>query len=245
MVLCLIARPRRLSGAASLPHQWRRVYECGRICHEKGQLGVMTTGACVRISVDHSRTQPARAAPRPDCELVRACIDGVPSAWEELVTRYGRLVYLVPQRYRLPPEVCDDVFQEVFLAALRHLPELRDAATLPKWLMVTAHRECCRAVRGRALPMEDHQVDLLLHDDRPPEEQLFGWEMQAAVHEALTALGGRCERLLRTLFLEPLPGGYAEAAEKLGMPIGSIGPVRNRCLARLLALLPPGLRRRD
>jgi DNA-directed RNA polymerase specialized sigma24 family protein len=69
--------------------------------------------------------------------------------------------------------------------------------------------------------------------------------MQAAVHEALTALGGRCERLLRTLFLEPLPGGYAEAAEKLGMPIGSIGPVRNRCLARLLALLPPGLRRRD
>ena len=47
----------------------------------------------------------------------------------------------------------------------------------------------------------------------------------------------RCQQLLRVIALAERPD-YAQVADALGMPVGSIGPTRGRCLAKLkLALL--------
>jgi DNA-directed RNA polymerase specialized sigma24 family protein len=57
---------------------------------------------------------------------------------------------------------------------------------------------------------------------------------------AVETLNERCQRLLRVVAFEDRPD-YARLAQDLSMPIGSIGPTRNRCLAKLRALLdaPP------
>jgi hypothetical protein len=46
----------------------------------------------------------------------------------------------------------------------------------------------------------------------------------------------RWQRLLELLMSDP-PASYAEISDELGLPIGSIGPTRGRCLARLRVLL--------
>jgi len=176
-----------------------------------------------------------------DSELVARSLEGDNRAWRELVDRYKRLVYSIPRRYRLPDDQCDDVFQSVFASLLRHLSKVRDAESLPKWMITTTHRECWRQARenrsARApneLPWPADAVD----PASPPDQQAQAWERQHLVDQALRNLGGRCEQLLRAIFLDPAKPSYTAISKRLGMPVGSIGPVRARCLAKLLELLP-------
>src|SRR3954462_1438522 len=72
----------------------------------------------------------------------------------------------------------------------------------------------------------------------PGEEQADPWYgvVTAArddqLWQAFRRLNARCQEILRILVVEPA-GGYAAAAAALGMPIGSLGPSRSRCLATL------------
>ncbi len=58
----------------------------------------------------------------------------------------------------------------------------------------------------------------------------------AALWPAIGQLSARCQELLRIVAFAPRPD-YAAVAAALGMPVGSIGPTRGRCLAKLRALL--------
>lgn len=176
-----------------------------------------------------------------DTELVERSLAGEQRAWRELVDRYKRLVYSIPRRYRLPDDQCDDVFQAVFATLLKNLGKVRDAGSLPKWMITTTHRECWRLARQLKAARATGGIDestAPLDPSAPPEEQAAAWERQHLVDRALTRLGGRCERLLRAIFLDPTRPSYTAISARLGMPLGSIGPVRARCLAKLLALLP-------
>jgi RNA polymerase sigma factor (sigma-70 family) len=201
-----------------------------------------------------------------DAELVRAVLSGDARAWGPLVERYKRLVYSIPRRYGLPEDACDDVFQNTFALFFRELKNVRDPGAITKWLMTTTHRESWKVSKGRrsggmrgsgggvASPGEDGgdggkpggRVGVTslsggvpeLQEESPAEDVLDRWERQHLVHAALEKLGGRCEALLRAVFLERSGPSYQQIADRLGMPVGSIGPVRARCLERLSALLP-------
>lgn len=181
------------------------------------------------------------AAQLTDAELVARSLAGEERAWRELVDRYKRLVYSIPRRYRLPDDQCDDVFQNVFANLLRHLAQVRDVESLPKWMITTTHRECWRlsrttqSMRGVGEGSPDGG---LVDPATPPDQLAEAWERQHAVDQALRTLGGRCEQLLRAIFLDPSRPSYNEISARLGMPLGSIGPVRARCLAKLGELLP-------
>ena len=69
-------------------------------------------------------------------------------------------------------------------------------------------------------------------DEPSPDGPLIRAEEHSAVARAFGRLAERCQRLLRMLMADPAPR-YEEVAEALGMPIGSIGPTRARCLERL------------
>jgi DNA-directed RNA polymerase specialized sigma24 family protein len=58
-------------------------------------------------------------------------------------------------------------------------------------------------------------------------------ERQQAVRDAVDGLDERCRRLLTLLFYGNTPPSYADVAATLGMPEGSIGPTRARCLQRV------------
>jgi RNA polymerase sigma factor (sigma-70 family) len=172
---------------------------------------------------------------RGDEAVIAACVAGDQAAWNELVDRYGRLVYAIPRRYGLDPEACDDIFQEVFSILVRQLPRIRRRSGLPKWFITTTHR-VCRAWFGRArrrAGADPHPAEAAA----PPPELILQLERQHIVRQALRRLGGPCERLLTALYTDHGATSYEDVSRLLNVPIGSIGPMRARCLAKLLDLI--------
>lgn len=182
-----------------------------------------------------------------DASLVAACARGDRRAWDALVMRYSRLVWSIPRKYGLAESDCEDVHQTVFSALVRHIDELRERDRLASWLITTATRECWRLRRSaRARRVATGDVDA--HSDDPaavplPETDRDEEERQL-VREGLATIGEKCRDLLTALFAAPTNPHYPEIAERLGIPIGSIGPSRARCLEKLEAALRGlGLRR--
>jgi RNA polymerase sigma factor (sigma-70 family) len=169
-------------------------------------------------------------------DLVARARAGDLSAWNALVERYDPLIWSVCRKYRLRPADADDVSQSVWLRLVDQLDRLRDPAALPGWLATTARRECGRAVRAAREP---HASLYALDPESLPdaqaeaaEQELLAAERQAALREAITHLPPACQRLVAELTADP-PLPYAEVSAKLGIPVGSIGPTRSRCLDRM------------
>lgn len=178
----------------------------------------------------------------PDEELVVACRSGDNNAWDVLVERYERLVYTVPSRYGLTPTEIDDVFQSVWLSLLKNLEKLREPDRVSAWLVTTARRECWERRRGADYERSvTTDLDTLLLDregnELPPEEVVVAYRQYQTLHQGMENLGDRCRRLLQLLYYDASVPSYADVAEKLDMPIGSIGPMRARCLKKLRGIL--------
>lgn len=178
-----------------------------------------------------------------DGSLVRACRSGDQAAWELLVRRYQRLVHAIPLRAGLDENGAADVFQDVFAALVQRLDSIEDPDRLGSWIMTTTRRMTWRAVRGQrearttetVLAEEAEQVP---DSESLPEHVLGRLEEQHEVRTALASLDERCRRLLTLLFYAPgEPPPYSAVAAELNMAEGSIGPVRARCLERLLRLM--------
>lgn len=176
--------------------------------------------------------------PELDARLVQRCLAGDARAWEALVRRYERLVYAIGRSYRLSDEDLGDLFQDVFSALVRGLPRLREPRTLCRWLSSTSER-IARATalrRRRELALRapgDEPLAALAGDAEPIGADLEALERQTLVRLALTAVPERCRRLLHALFMEDPAPSYAEISQRLGVPIGSLGPTRARCVDKL------------
>jgi len=180
--------------------------------------------------------------PDLDARLVERCRNGDSRAWAALVHRYERLVYAVSRSYRLEPEDLADTFQEVFAALVKGLPRLRDARSLCRWLTSTTDRiALAAALRRRRERARDagppEELDQPPLAAEPAGADLESIEDRQLVRLALGALAPRCRHLLEALYLRESEAAYREIAHELGIPIGSIGPTRARCLERLKAAL--------
>jgi RNA polymerase sigma factor (sigma-70 family) len=166
-------------------------------------------------------------------ELVGRASSGDRAAWDELVDRYGALVWAVARRCGLDPQDAAEVSQVVWLRLAQHLGALRQPERLGAWLATTARREALRVGKARArevpLAAEVHGPDRSELLDAAPGAGLLAAERDAGLWRAFGSLPGRCQRLLRVLVADP-PLGDAEVARVLGMPVGSVGPTRARCL---------------
>jgi RNA polymerase sigma factor (sigma-70 family) len=198
---------------------------------------------------------PADAARGPStAALVADCRAGRAGAWSQLVRRFQRLVYAVPRRAGLDDAAASDVLQLVFQRLVEHIDRIDDASRLHAWLVTTAKRETLRVLalqRRQALQQTvagsgpgEHDAavaDALdsIADPAPlQDEQLATLQAHARLRAAVDALDPRSRTLVELLFLRDPPLAYAELARQLGVPEGSIGPTRARCLAKLRKLLP-------
>lgn len=164
-------------------------------------------------------------------ELVECAAHGDAAAWEEIVDRYAGLVWAVTRGYGLSRADAADVSQTTWLRLAEHLDRIRDPESIGAWLATTARHEALRLVRVKAR----HVAMDAVHEavvDTDPDERLIREERYHELWRALEALPPPCKTLLRVLCAEP-PPSYAEVSAALSMPIGSIGPTRNRCLDRL------------
>ncbi len=170
-----------------------------------------------------------------DADLLTRCREGDADAWETLVNRYQRLVYTVARRNGLGRDDAADVTQTVFVALLESGASIRDQERLPSWLMTVARRQAwrLRSRRDHESPQPDPGTDLADELDR-----FADWETVAVVHEALARLGQPCRDLVVWLYLDAANPSYAEIAARMGKAIGTIGPMRARCLQTLRTFLP-------
>ena len=176
-----------------------------------------------------------------DRDLVQRCLDGDSRAWDQLIQQYSRLVYSVPFRYGLASEDADEVFQNVWVKVLENLHALRDHEKLSSWIITTSSRESWRIINKRKTARAKvRQLDGLDIEDDSPElslEDIEKLEEQEAIRRAMEQLREQCRQLLWHLYFDPNDTTYETVARTLGIPLGSIGPQRARCLAKLKRVL--------
>jgi RNA polymerase sigma factor (sigma-70 family) len=223
----------------------------GVLCSGQGRPGcrvnigkVRDPSALIRLMpyFNLMRSPPGPLDPAEDARLVEWCLSGDHRAWESLVHRHERLVYGVARRYRLSHSDLEDVFQDVFAALVRGLPRLRDGRALCAWLVSTTDRiaraTALRTRRESALGTPAVGTVENVAADRPPlEAALETLEEQALIRLALASLPEACNRLLVALYYEDPAPAYADLARRFGIPVGSLGPTRARCMERLRRIL--------
>jgi RNA polymerase sigma factor (sigma-70 family) len=168
--------------------------------------------------------------------LVARARHGDQRAWDALVERYAPLIWSICHRYQLPSADAEDVAQGVWLQLVDQLDNIRDPAAIAGWLATTTTRGCYRALpatrrsQAAGLGLEAETVP----DEQAPtaEQELLAAERRAALREAFAQLAPRDQQLIAILIADP-PVPYAEISARLGIPVGSIGPNRARCLAKL------------
>ena len=177
-----------------------------------------------------------------DLQLVLACRRGDQLAWEKLIRRYQRLIYAIPLRAGLDEDQAAEIFQDVFTTFFQKLNDIEEPEKLQAWLVTTARRKTWRTIaRSQTRTREDTEAATgaaAVRDETPlPDEQLLILEEQHRIRTAVSMLDERCQKLVQMLFYDAQPSSYAEIAAALGIPEGSIGPTRARCLGKLLRIL--------
>jgi len=180
--------------------------------------------------------QPGRGA--RIASLVSSAREGSEEALGQIVTELSPLLWQVARAAGLSSRDAEDVLQTVWMRLVAHLDHIHDSAALTGWLVTTARREAwrVRAAGRRQLPSDQELFNELPNQGPDSEEQVIMNDRRHALWAAIGRLSARCQELLRIIAFAPRPD-YAAVAAALGIPIGSIGPTRGRCLAKLRALL--------
>lgn len=163
-------------------------------------------------------------------------------ALDRLVAVMTPVLWHVVRSYRLAEDVAEDVIQTTWLALVRRRDAIKEPAAVGGWLTTTARREAWRVSRNgnKAIAVEDEQLAVRLPLQRSAEMSAVEIDESRELWKAVDELPERCRRLLRIVAFENRPD-YAKLATELGMPVGSIGPTRGRCLAKLrVALMQTG-----
>jgi RNA polymerase sigma factor (sigma-70 family) len=184
---------------------------------------------------------PAEPTPTPYSdpdavpELVALALQGNQRAWQDLVTRYSPLVSSVIRRYRMNESDADDVRQNLWLRLVEHLKDIREPRALPGWVMTTTRNEAIRVLAGKRRtepvdPLSDDRLDQVEHTEL--DTNLLRAEDRDAVQAGLRELRPEHRELLELTFADAQIS-YQQISSRLGIPIGSIGPTRARCLKKL------------
>jgi RNA polymerase sigma factor (sigma-70 family) len=177
--------------------------------------------------------RPCTRSQAPPAELVLAARRGDPAAWEQLVARFDRMLRRVAAGYRLNTADSDDAVQLTWIRFYTRGHALREPAALPTWLATTMRRECMRILqRGVDEILTDDETTFERTGAGDPLDEILADEQQRCLASAIEALPQRHRAIMELLLREP-GIAYGEVETRLGVPVGSIGPIRGRCLNRL------------
>jgi RNA polymerase sigma factor (sigma-70 family) len=176
----------------------------------------------------------------PDVGLwLRQAAAGDRQAWNRLVGQYGRLIWSITARFKLSESDAADVVQTTWMRLIEHIDKIEQPDRVGAWLSATARNECLKHVSAKkriVLVHENVELENADHHGTDVDEALLAAERAEHVRAALACLPALQQQLLELLMADP-PVSYAEISDQLGLPVGSIGPTRGRCLAKLRVLL--------
>jgi RNA polymerase sigma factor (sigma-70 family) len=167
-------------------------------------------------------------------DLARRAAAGHEQAWTDLHTRLTGFMRAVAKGYRLSTADVDDVVQTAWLRAVEHVGRLNDPGAIAGWLAVTVRREAMRTLQRGVKEVLTGDPDVSDEPDTvTPEHIVIQRERHAAIHDAVGRLSERQRQVVGSMLSGPTT--YDQLAARLEMPIGSIGPTRERALTQLRA----------
>jgi RNA polymerase sigma factor (sigma-70 family) len=184
------------------------------------------------------------ATPVPETLATRAGLlfeefrDGDEAKMADLVTLLTPILWHTARAQRLDAHSAEDVVQSAWLALVRSSASITSPVAVLHWMIVTVRREAWRTAsrQARVGSVESDELQAWPSADESPEQLLVRSSDASALWRHVTELSQRCQQLLRVIAFADRPD-YSAVAAALGMPVGSIGPTRGRCLAKLRALL--------
>ena len=153
----------------------------------------------------------------------------------ELVKILTPILWHTARASRLDAAAAEDVLQTVWLTLVRKADTISEPLAMLQWLVVTTKREAWRVARtqARVRPDEDETTgEMYSQSTESVEDAVVRAASDHRLWQHVEGLPERCRTLLRVIAFADRPD-YAELAQALGMPQGSIGPTRGRCLAKL------------
>jgi RNA polymerase sigma factor (sigma-70 family) len=163
-------------------------------------------------------------------------------AFDDLVTAVTPLLWHTVRGQGVDPVAAEDVVQTVWMRLLHSAESVRDPQTVVKWLLTAARREAWRAAKRSRLdgsrvattldPGSEELTELPAQREAMPDEAVLRSRTERRLWHHVQDLSPRCRALLRVIAFADRPD-YALIADSLGMLVGSIGPTRGRCLAKL------------
>ena len=175
---------------------------------------------------------PSRGHERDLESLVRAIRANDNDAWVELIGRFDTSLRRIVRSYRLSRSDTDDVLQTAWLHLYQQVDQLREPNAIGAWLVMATRRAALKALQGHVHEHLTDDAELL--DGVDPgqlDAELLVAERKDVLQRALGTLPPRQRRLMA--LLAAAPPDYREISARLGMPMGSIGPMRARSLERL------------
>ena len=171
-------------------------------------------------------------------ELLRRAGKGDPRAWQEILRRYNGMVFGKARVFGLQEADARDAVQMTWLRLAENIHQIQHPERLGGWLATTAARECLRILhQAQRTPLPtDALVDHLTDPTPGPEQRVIDAETAQTLRVLVAELPPRRRKLLQELFTDH-PPTYAELSHATGIPLGSIGPTRNRALHQLRQLL--------
>lgn len=160
--------------------------------------------------------------------------DGDQAKMGELVRVLTPILWHTARASRLDSATAEDVLQTVWLTLVRKSDTITEPLAVLQWLVVSTKREAWRVARDqlRFRPEDLDSTTSEADNGQSIEDTVLRGESDNSLWRHIERLPERCQTLLRVIAFADRPD-YAELAKALGMPQGSIGPTRGRCLAKL------------
>lgn len=162
-------------------------------------------------------------------DLIKRCLTGEEAAFEALYQQYARLVYHTAYLMLDRQEDADDVLQEVFIRAFKHLGTYNPAkGEFTTWLHRITVNVCLRHINRPAVltsPLVDQAVA------QSPELADAGLDDRQRLEQLLAGLEPAFRAVVVLRFYSNL--SYSEMAQILGIPVGTVQSRLNRALRQM------------
>ena len=177
------------------------------------------------------------AAVYSGAELVAGIRAGDESAWRAMSEQFEPLLRRLARSCGLSAEDAGDAVQLTWLRCVEHIDQLTDVDRLNGWLVTICRRECIRLATKtrREVPLSPPDMARLIddrHEECDPYAMVAVRDQCNRLYLAIMALPGR----QRTIIIELLrqeDQSYLDLSRRLGLAVGSIGPIRQRAVSRL------------
>ncbi len=166
---------------------------------------------------------------------------GDASAVDDLVATMTPVLWHVVRAYGHDREAAGDVIQATWLGFVRLHQTIEDPQAVASWLITSARRGAAAHARSarRADPVDDEALAAALPDEVSAESVAVLDDQASRLWGAVATVDERCRKLLRVIAFLDRPD-YQSLSQDLDMPVGSIGPTRARCLAKVRSALMEG-----